>query len=205
MSRLPDGMLCERWIRAAIRSRNRRAVTQRPHTRVTATPQRSIDGDPATVIVRDRNASGDDARHDARSEHNRARINDLVRDAHTTGLDIQDRGRGADVGAAPLEHAGSHDRELRIEFGQNACTCLEQQEANVVASKPRIEAEHVIRERREFAEQLDTDEAAADHDDGEARATGRWLRGRVGSLELFNQVVSEHQRVRHRFEGERVR
>ena len=70
---------------------------------------------------------------------------------------------------------------------------------------PGIEAQHVVREGRELAEQLDTDEAAADHDDRQAPATRRRLRGRIGALELLDQVVSQHQRVRHRLERERVR
>ena len=89
--------------------------------------------------------------------------------------------------------------------GRMRGTGLEQQEANLVASESRIEAQHVIRECRELAQQLDTDEAAADHDDREAAATHGRLRGRVGSLELLDQVIPQHQRVRHRLERERVR
>src|SRR3954451_1122047 len=136
-------MLRERWIRAAVRARNRRAVAQRPHVRVATTPHRVVDRDPATLIVHDGNGSGDDARHDPRGEHNGARVNDLVVDAHTTGLDGAD-GRGdADVSAAALEHTCSRDGQLRINLWQNARPRLEQEEANLFASKARIEAEHV--------------------------------------------------------------
>src|SRR3954468_14936843 len=128
-------MLRERWVRAAIRPGNCRAVAQRPHVRVATTPHRVIDRDPATLIVHDGNGSGDDARHDPRGEHNGARVNDLVVDAHTTGLDRPD-GRGdADVSAAPLEHTCSRDGQLRINLRQNAWPRLKQQETNLLASK----------------------------------------------------------------------
>ena len=170
-----------------------------------ATPHRRIDGDPAALIVHDGNCRGDDARHDAGGEHNRARVDDLVADADTAGLDRLDGRRDADIGAAPLKHARRHGRQFLVDFRQNACAGLEQQEPNLVASEPRIEAQHVIGECRQLAQQLDTDQAAADHDDGEAAATGRRLRRGVGSLELFDQVISKHQRVRHRLERESVR
>ena len=84
-------------------------------------------------------------------------------------------------------------------------TGLEQSEANLVAPDSRVEAQHVVRECRELAQQLYTDEAAADHDDGEAAAACCRLGGRIGSLELFYQVIPQHQRVRHRLEREGVR
>ena len=63
-----------------------------------------------------------------------------------------------------------------VDLRQNAWAGLEQQEANLVASEPRIEAQHVVGERRQLAQQLDADQAAADHDDRQAAASRRRIR-----------------------------
>jgi hypothetical protein len=110
-----------------------------------------------------------------------------------------------DAGAAPLEHARCHDCKLLVDLGQDSCAGLEQPEANLVASDPRIEAQHATHECRELTQQLDTDEAAADDDYRETAATCCRFGGRIRSFELLDQVISQHQRIRHRLEREGVR
>ena len=140
-------MLRERWIGTAIRSRNGCAVAQRPYIRVTATPHRPIDRHPATLIVRDGNPVARTlGTVPAASTIVPASMISFATRIPEVSMDADGR-RDADVGAAPLEHARSHDRQLLVDLGQNACTSLEQQKANLVAPESRIEAEHVIRER----------------------------------------------------------
>ena len=79
--------------------------------------------------------------------------------------------RHVDVGAPPAQHVGGDGRELLVDLRQHARAGFEQQEANLVAPDARIEAQHVFDERRELAEQFDTDEAAADHDDRQTPAS----------------------------------
>jgi hypothetical protein len=78
-------------------------------------------------------------------------------------------------------------------------------EADFLATDARIESQHIVGERRELAQQLDANQAAANHDDGQAARARRLIPRGVGSFELFNQLISQDQRVRHRLECERVR
>ena len=112
--------------------------------------------------------------------------------------------RRADVGAASLQHACRHVGELR---DRSPAECAGRPRTDGSGSRradARVVAQHVVGECGELAEQLDADEPAADHDDREAAAPRRRVGRRVGSLELFDQVISQHQRVRHRLERQRV-
>ena len=65
------------------------------------------------------------------------------------------------------EHARRHGRQLRVDLRQDAWARLEQLETDLVTTDARIEPQHVVGERRQLADQLDADEASADHDDRE--------------------------------------
>ena len=110
LSRFAHGMLRERRIWVAIRSRNRCAVAERPHLRVAAAPHRTVDDDPATLIVDDRYCARDGARNGARGQHDCARLDRLVREVHTSGLDRANRRGHAHVSTTPVEHPARHGR-----------------------------------------------------------------------------------------------
>ena len=167
---LPNGVLRQRGIGTAIRSRDGRAVAERPHVRMTAAPHRLVDRDPATLIAHDGNGTRDRARHDARGEHDRAGVDGLVRQMHAAWLDRAHRRRHTDVGAPLLQYAHRDGPQLRVDLGQDACAGLEQEKPHLLTPDARIEAQHVVRERAQLAEQLDADESAADDDDREAAA-----------------------------------
>jgi hypothetical protein len=120
---------------------------------VAAAPHRLVDGDPATLIVHGRNRTGDSARDDARREHDGAGVDGFVGEVHAPGVDRSDGCRHSDVGAAPLEHAGGHGRQLHVDLWQDAWACLEQPEANLITTDAWIEAQHVVSERSNLPEQ----------------------------------------------------
>ena len=88
-------------------------------------------------------------------------------------------------------------RERGVDLRQDAGAGLEQVEAELVAAEARIVAQDVLGERGELAEQLDTDQPAADHDEGEAPAAELRVRRGIGPLELLDHVVPDQERVGH--------
>ena len=93
--------------------------------------------------------------------------------------------------------------ERGIDLGQDAGPALEQVEAQLVAADARVVAQHVIGERGELAEKLDTHESAADDHDRETAPAGSRGSRRVRPFEALDQMVSQHERVGHRLEGHR--
>ena len=100
---------------------------------VAAAPHRRVDGDTAALIVFDRNLMGDNAWNDARRQHDRAGVDDLVSHAHATGLDGLHRGRHVDGSAAPAEHVRGESRKPFVDLGEDARTGFEQAEVDFVA------------------------------------------------------------------------
>ena len=123
---------------------------------------------------------------------------------HAPSLDRADRRRRTDIGAAPLEHAHRHGRQRLVDLRQDASARLEQPEAHLLTTDARIEAQHVIGKRGQLAQQLDADEAAADDDDRQTAPARRRVGRRIGAFELFDQVIPQHERIRHRLERECV-
>src|SRR6185437_9852176 len=54
-----------------------------------------------------------------------------------------------------------------------------------------------------LAQQLDAHQSSADHHEGEAAASRRNLRLRIRALELLDESIAQHERIRHGLEGER--
>ena len=76
---------------------------------------------------------------------------------------------------------------------------------NLVTTDAWIEPQHVVDKCRQLAQEFDADQAAADHDDGQTAPAHRRVGRRIGALELFDQVIPQHQRICHRLEREGVR
>ena len=91
-------------------------------------------------------------------------------------------GVAARIGAAPLEHPRRHGRQRVVDFGQDAGARLEQSKTHLVTMEARVEAQHVIGKRGELAEQLDANQAAADHDHHEAGSPPGRVGFRVGAF-----------------------
>ena len=106
---------------------------------------------------------------------------------------------------ASLEHARRRSRQLRVDLWQNPRAGLEQPKAHLVAPDARIEAQRVVRKCRELTDEFHTDESAANHDDRQTAAPLRGVRGGVRAFEASDQVISQHQRIRHRLERQGVR
>ena len=205
VSRFTDRMLGQRGVRTAVWARNRRTVAQCPHLGMAAASHRGVDRDPATLVADDRDGARDGARDDARRQDDGAGVDGVVLEPHAPGLDRPDSGRDLDVNPATLEHARRRGRQLRVDLRQNPRAGLEQPEADLVAPDARIEAQHVVGKRRELTHQFYADQSAADHDDCETPAPLGRVRGCVRAFEAFDQVISQHQRIRHRLERQGVR
>ena len=134
-----------------------------------------------------------------------AGVDGFVLEPHALGLDRPDRRRDLDVNPAQLEHARRRRRQRRVDLWQNPRAGLEHPEANLVAPDARIEAQHVVGKRRELTHQFYANQPAADDHNRQTPAPLGRVRGCVRAFEAFDQMISQHQRVRHRLEGQRVR
>ncbi len=205
VSRFTDHMLGQRGVGTAVRAWNRRTVAQCPHLGMAAASHRGVDCDPATLIAYDRDGGRDGARDNARCQYDGAGVDSVLLEPHAPGLDRPDSRRDLDINPAPLEHTRGRGRQLRVDLWQNPRAGFEQPKANLVAPNTRIEAQHVVGKRRELTDQFYADQSAADHDNRQTPAPLRRVRGCIRAFEASDQVISQHQRIRHRLEREGVR
>jgi hypothetical protein len=124
---------------------------------------------------------------------------------YSSALDRADGRRHKNVGTAPLEHPARHNREFLVDLGKDARARLEQMEANLVTTDARIEAQHIVHKRGQLAKELGANKAAADHDNRQTTPSLRRVGRRIRTFELFDHVISQHQRIAHRLEREGVR
>jgi hypothetical protein len=110
-----------------------------------------------------------------------------------------------DVNAAMLEHARRRGRQLRVDLWQDPRAGLEQPKTDLVAPNARIKAQHVVGKRGELTDQFYANQSSANDDNRQTLAPLRRVRGCVRAFEAFDQVISQHQRIRHRLERQGVR
>ena len=202
-ARFARGELREGGIRTAVRSRDRRAIAQRPHGGMARAPQRRVDDDPSAFVVLHRDLGRSGVRNDAGGEDDRAGVDRLVGEMDAAGFDGLHGCSGADVGTAFPEHVDGDVGELRVDLRQDARACLDEMEGDLFIAKAGVIPQHVGGERGELAEQLDADEPTADHDGRQQPLPLGGVGRSVGALEALEQVVPQQECVRHGLEGHR--
>ena len=104
-----------------------------------------------------------------------------------------------------MEHSARHGSQALVDLGTDARARLEQMEANFVTTDARIEAQHVPNKRGQLAKELGANKAAADHDNRQTAPSLRRIGHPIRAFELFDYVISQHQRIAHCLEREGIR
>ncbi len=147
-------------------------------------------------------------RNDGRCHHSgrqddRVGLDDLIGQVHLVGLDLLYRGVGADV------HARSRLEDMlcivgggRLEFGQDSLGGVQEMEADLLAADVGVVLHDLVHERRQFAEDLHADQAAAHDDEGQLPLSPRGVGFGISAFEPLDDVVAQRDRVGECLEAE---
>ncbi len=102
------------------------------------------------------------------------------------------------------EDFGGVVREGLIHFGEDSGFGFDEDEANECFGDARIAGKEVVEEFGEFAHEFDSDETAANEDDGEKLFAALFILFDVGLFEEVDDVVSEENGIGEGFKAEGV-
>jgi hypothetical protein len=117
-------------------------------------------------------------------------------------VDGADAGAGDEAAAAPPEDVGGIASEVFLHFGEDAVVGFDEEEADKLAGDAGVIAEEVVGELGELAEEFDSDQPAADDDEGEEFSAEGGIFFDVGLLEEVDHGVAEVNRIAEGFEAD---
>ena len=185
-------MLRQSRIRFAVGPGDCGAVAKRPYVRVARAAHRRLDRHSAASVLFDRQARYHRARDSPRGEDDRVGRNGFIRHVDLVRPDSLHSNVRPHFDSAPRsQDLGAILGKRRIDLRHDAISTLKQHESDLIAIHMFVQRNNAIHEGTQFAEQLHSDQSAADDDECEELRFTLWIGFHISAFESLNDVIAE--------------